>query len=437
MEPITIALIMIGLLILVILLGIHVGVALGVTSFLGTWAIKGNFNIAMSLLEITSFTACMEYILAVVPMFIIMGLFANLSGASDDVYDSANILFAKIRGGLGIATVIANAIFAAITGSSMASAAVFSKIAYPQMKRLGYDKEFSLGTVVGSSVLGMLIPPSVLLIIYGFMTEQSVGRLFIAGVIPGLILMAIFCLGVWVMVTARPHLGGKRPDTKEMTFRAFLRALSKPWIYAVLIILVLGGIYLGWFTPTEAGAVGAFGAFVYCVFKGKAVPKSLWQLLLDAGYTVGSMFFLFIGAQMYSKMLALSTLPRAIAGYISALSISPFLIIVLFLLAYIVLGALLDSVSILLITTPIMFPMVMTLGFDPIWYGIIAVIAIEMGLLTPPFGICVFVMKSALGDEVTVAEGFRGSVPFLLMMVLALIIIFLFPKLSTWLPGMM
>lgn len=197
MEPVTVALIMIGLLILTILLGVHVGVALGVTSFVGTWVIKGNFHIAMRLLEITSLTACMEYILAVVPMFIIMGLFANLSGASDNVYDSANILFARIRGGLGIATVIANAIFAAI----------FSRIAYPQMKRLGYQKEFSLGTVVGSSVLGMLIPPSILLIIYGFMTEQSVGKLFIAGIIPGLILTAIFCLGVWGMVSVNPQLG--------------------------------------------------------------------------------------------------------------------------------------------------------------------------------------------------------------------------------------
>ncbi|MEW6667966.1 MAG: TRAP transporter large permease [Thermodesulfobacteriota bacterium] len=437
MDPVIIALITVGLLVLAILFGVDVGVALGVMSFLGAWAVKGNSVIALRLLEITSFTACMEYVLAVVPMFILMGLFGNLSGASDDVYDAANLLFSKVRGGLGIATVIANAVFAAITGSSAASAAVFSKIAYPQMKRLGYKKEFNLGTIVGSSVLGMLIPPSALFIIYGYLTEQSIGKLFIAGVIPGIILTAIFCLGIWAMVTARPNLGGRRPDTSEMTSGALLRAVTRPWIYAVLIFIVLGGIYLGWFTPTEAGAVGAFGAFVYCLVKGKVTSKSLWRLLLDAGYTVGSMFFLFIGAQMYSRMLALSTLPTAITEYVTSLEISPFLVIVLFLLIYLILGAILDSISILLITTPIMFPIVVALGFDPIWYGVIAVITIEMGLLTPPFGMCVFVMKSALGNEVTVVEGFRGAIPFLGMMLVCLFIVSLLPKLSTWLPSMM
>jgi tripartite ATP-independent transporter DctM subunit len=437
MDPIVVALITVGLLVAAILLGVHVGVALGIMSFLGVWAVKGNFLIALRLLGTTAYKANMEYVLAVVPMFILMGLFGNLSGASDDVYNGANVLLARVRGGLGIATVFANAIFAAITGSSAASAAVFSKIAYPQMKRLGYEKKFSMGTVVGSSVLGMLIPPSALLIIYGYLTEQAIGKLFIAGVIPGVILTGIFSTGIWIMVSLKPELAGMTEDTKQVTGSEFLRAVLRPWIFVVLIFLVLGGIYLGWFTPTEAGAVGAFCAFMYTLLKGRLTPSRLWQLLLDSGYTVASMFFLFISAQMYSRMLALSTLPTATTKYITCLSVPPYAVILLFIIAYVVLGALLDSVSILLITTPIMFPIINSLGFDPIWYGIVAIIAVEMGLLTPPFGMCVFIMKSALGDEVTVEEGFRGSFPFLLMMIVCLIIVYFFPKLSTWLPSMM
>lgn len=437
MDPVTIAILMIGLLIVAILLGIHVGVVLGSLSFLGLWMMRGNLRIAMSILGSTANTAVMDYVLSVLPMFILLGLFGNLSGASDDMYNAANRLLAKIRGGLGIATVFANAIFAAITGSSAASAAVFSKIAYPQMKRLGYDKRFSLGTVAGSSVLGMLIPPSGLLIIYGILTEQAIGKLFIAGIIPGILLTFIFIVGIWTMVTLKPELGGEFGPSEKLSARELLRTIFKPWVFFGLIFLVLGGIYLGWFTPVEAGAVGAFGAFLFSAFRGKLTLKNLWQLLLDAGYTIASIFFLFIGATMFARMLSLSTLPGVISEYIAALQVPPFMVIILFLVVFVALGAILDSISILLITMPIMFPIAVNLGYDPIWFGIVTIIAVEMGLLTPPFGICVYIMKSSLGDEITIEEGFRGSIPFLFMMILALAIIAAFPILSTWLPGRM
>ena len=437
MEPLFIGIMSVGLMVLAIVLGMHIGVALGIVSFLCFWLIKSNVWVAFSLLGATANTACMEYILIVLPMFILMGLFGNLSGASDDLYDAANTLLVRIRGGLAIATIVANAVFAAVTGSSAASAAVFSKIAYPQMKRLGYETEFSLGTIAGSSVLGMLIPPSGLLIIYGFLTETAIGKLFIAGIVPGLLLTGIYVMGIWIMVGFNPNLAGKRMERKAITSTQLILTVFKPWIFGVLIFLVLGGIYLGWFTPVEAGAVGAFGSLLFCLFRRKLTLKNLWDLLLDAGYTNASIFFLFIGAQMYARVLSLSTLPVAISSYIASLNISAFLVIVLFIIVFLALGAILDSISILLITMPIMFPIVDGLGFDPIWFGIVAIISIEMGLLTPPFGICVFIIKSSLGEEITIEQGFRGSFPFLLMMVVALVITALFPSLSTWLPGRM
>ncbi|MFH1092057.1 MAG: TRAP transporter large permease [Pseudomonadota bacterium] len=437
MYPIIIALITVVLLVLAILSGIHVAVALGILSFLGVWAIKGDIFIALNLLGTTAYHTPMEYVLSVVPMFIFLGLFGNMAGASEDIYDSANVLLARVRGGMGIATVGANAVFAAITGSSIASAAVFSKISYPQMMRLGYDKKLAMGTVIGSSVLGMLIPPSGLMVIYGYLTEQAIGKLFIAGVFPGLILAGIYAIGIYMMVTIKPHLGGRLPDVKAMSFGKYFKVIFRPWLFVLMIFFVLGGIYQGWFTPTEAGAVGAFVAFMLCLFKRKMTLKSLWQLLLEAGITFGSLFVLFIGAQLYSRMLALSTLPMKTTEVIGSLAMPAWMVIVMFIVIYLVLGALLDSVSILLITTPIMFPIISSLGFDPIWYAVVAVVAIEIGLLTPPFGICVFTMKAALGDQVTVEEGFRGSVPFMVMMLIALIIVCFIPSLSTWLPSHM
>lgn len=437
MEPVTIAILSIVLLVVMILLGIHVGVALGMLSFGCMWMLRGNFSIALAIMGSTANTACMEYVLSVLPMFILLGLFGNLSGASDDLYDAANTLLARVRGGLGIATVFANAVFAAITGSSAASAAVFSKIAYPQMKRLGYDKKFSLGTIAGSSVLGMLIPPSALLIIYGFLTEQAIGKLFIAGVLPGLLLTMIYAAGIWIMVTLKPGLGGKPMDTAHLSMGVYLKSIFRPWIFVILVFFVLGGIYLGWFTPTEAGAVGAFGSLLFSLFRRRLNVRKLWHLLHDAGYTIASIFFLFIGAQMYSRALSMSTLPAAVSEAIASLLVPPYVVIILFIVVFILLGAILDSISILLITMPIMFPIIQALGYDPIWFAIVTILAVEMGLLTPPFGICVYIMKSSLGDEITIEEGFRGSFPFFLMMILALVIVALIPSLSTWLPNQM
>lgn len=437
MDPIIIALITIMLLMAAILLGMHVGVALALMSVVGMWWITGNFTVAIKLLGATSYRAVMDYIFGVIPMFVLMGLLANLSGASKELYDSANMLMARLRGGLGIATVIANAIFAAITGVSVASAAVFSKIAIPQMRRLGYDRKFALGTVAGSSVLGMLIPPSILLIIYGVLTEEAIGKLFIAGIVPGIVLSIVLSLGIYLMVLFKPSLGGKRPEIKKMGVQNYLYTLFKPWTFIVLIALVLGGIYMGFFTPTEAGAIGAFGAFILAVLKGRMKLKDLWQTLLETGYTTASIFFLLISAQMYSRMLTVSGLPSETSKMVTSLAVPPIMIIIMFIVIFIILGAILDSSSILLVTIPLMMPVVKTLQYDVIWFGIVSVVAVEMGLLTPPFGMVVYAMKSSLIDEATIEEIFSGSFPFLLMIVFVLALLVAVPWLSLWLPGLM
>ena len=439
MDPVVIASLTVLVLLVLIIVGLHVGVALGLMSFLGLWMVTSNFGIALKLLGNTPFRAVMDYVFGVVPMFVLMGMLANLSGASQELYDSANVLFRRLRGGLGIATVIANAIFAAITGVSIASAAVFSKIAIPQMDRLGYNRTFSLGTVAGSSVLGMLIPPSVLLIVYGILTEEAIGKLFVAGILPGILLSFALSLGIYIMVLIKPSLGGKRPTKEDFADGEtdLLRALFRPWAFVVLIIVTLGGIWVGFFTPTEAGAIGAFGAFILVIVKGKLNPRALWNVLQETGYSTASIFLLLITAQMYSRMLTLSGLPAVVSDWASQLPVPPIVVILMFMFIFVVLGAFLDSTSILLVCIPLMQPVVELFHYDLIWFGIISVVTIEMGLLTPPFGMVVYAMKSAMGEEVTVEQIFYGSAPFLLIMVVTVALLIAFPQISTFLPSLM
>lgn len=436
MDQTIIGLIFALIMVISILIGIDVAVALLATSFVGMWFI-GDFYTACSLFGTTAFGTLAEYVLATVPLFIMMGILGNMSGATEDLFDSANILLARFRGGLGMATVLANAVFAAITGASIVSAAVFSKVAYPQMKRLGYEKKFALGAVAGSSSLGMLIPPSLLFIYYGYLTTESIGRLFIAGILPGLVLTAVFCIGIWIMVTLKPELAGHSQDARPATRSKRLLVVLKPWAAVLLILITLGGIYTGIVTPTEAGALGAFIALIITLLRGRFTWIGLWRELIGVGSTVGSIFILIIGAQMFSRMLAFSTLPAALSSFIMGLSVPPYIIIFLLIGMYLILGALIDSGSIILVTTPIVFPIITGLGYDPIWYAVVCVLSSEVGLITPPFGLSVFVVKSVLGDEVTVEEIFRGAFPFVIMMAVAIVIICLFPGLSTWLPSKM
>jgi tripartite ATP-independent transporter DctM subunit len=438
LAPTTLALISVALLFALILLGVHIGVALAAVSVLTLWLIIGKFEVAISLLQTTAYSAVMDYVFAVVPLFVLMGVFATVSGATRELFASAQALLGRVRGGIGIATVFANAVFAAITGVSVASAAVFSKVALPEMERLNYDRKFSLGIVAGSAILGMLIPPSVLMIVYGVLTEQAIGKLFVAGILPGLVVMAVLSLGIWTMVFVKPRLGGRQVEVRRLDLRTLIRVAAAPWAVVALVILVVGGIWGGFFTPTEAGAVGAAGGFLLIfINRQKLTLRGLWQILLDAGQTTASIFLLLICAQMYSRVLTMSGLAGNVTQWVTALAIPPIFIVLGFIVVFVLLGCILDSTSIIILTIPLMHPIAVNLGYDPLWFAIVAILSIEIGLLTPPFGMVAFAMKSAIGKTVQVEEIFSGVIPFILLLGLALGVIIAFPGLSTWLPSLM
>lgn len=434
MSGIEIAFASIGMMLALIYAGMHVAVALTLLSFVGVWLLRDNFNVASNMLVVAFKDSISDYLFGVVPLFVLMGLLVSVAGIGRDTFEVAAQVFRRVLGGLGIATVAANAVFAAITGISIASAAVFTKVAVPEMIRHGYTARFSVGVVAGSSVLGMLIPPSLLFILYGVLTEQSVGSLFIAGVIPGVILSLVYCAGILAMGRFAPgFVGGRDQTVEEGPEMSVAEMAGKLAPIVILVALVLGGIYGGFFTPTEAGAAGALGALLISLAKRRLTWSSFWQVLVQTGHTTSSICFLIMGASLYSRMLAMSGMPGWLGGFVveSGLGVTG---IVLALLAVIVLlGTILDSASIMLLTLPIALPILVGTDVDLIWLGVMTVLAVEIGLLTPPFGIAVFVIKATLGPEstITLGEIFMGALPFAVMMALVLALVFLFPSLAT------
>jgi tripartite ATP-independent transporter DctM subunit len=420
------------------LIGLVVGVALGMPvafallalSTIGIWFVRDNFAIAENALGLSASGAIRSYEFGVVPLFVIMGLMLDKADVGRDAFLVSCALLRRIKGGLGIATVVANAIFASITGSSMASAAVFSRIAVFPMVETGYTKRFAVGIVAGSSVLGMLIPPSILMIIYGLLAEVSIGKLFIAGVLPGILLSISYSgLNVFLAMLFPKFTGVPKPfDLEEMSWSAILVRLF-PVI--AIVAVVMGGIYLGVFTPTEAGAVGALAAFVVAAARRKLSFRVVRDVVLETGYISAAILFLFIAASNYGRMLTISTLPLQLTSIITGAEIGMVTFLVIHVLIVVFLGMVLDSVSIMLITLPIVLPVAAALHADPIWFGIITIVAIEIGLLTPPFGLSVFVVKGTLPPNyVTLGDVFIGSAPFVAVMIIVTIILMIFPWIS-------
>ena len=428
MTPIDIGLIALAAICILIMVGMFVPIALIFCSFCGLWAIKGSPVLAAKMLGLAANDAIQSYFFGVIPLFVLMGFVVAETGLGRDAYDVAARVFRNVRGGLGISTVAANAVFAAITGISIASAAVFTKIAVPEMKRHGYPVRVAAGIVAGSSILGMLIPPSLLLILYGLLAEQSIGDLFLAGIGPGLLLTIIFAAGV--MYLARPGWGQSDTSTPAMSNRETIAKIAP--IFA-LILLVLGGIYLGFFTPVEAGAIGAIGALVLGIVKRRLTWTGLWRVMRETGQITASICFLIIAAQMYSRMLAFSGVPAGFGSFVADSGLQFWAFIALYVLAVILMGMILDSASIMLIVVPLMLPVVGPMGLDLVWFGIVTVIAVEIGLLTPPFGISVYVIRATLDDpSVSLGDIFRGAAPFVLMMLLALLLVISFPAIATF-----
>lgn len=434
MSPFEIGLWALAAMVVLVYMGLWVPIALMLTSWFGVWAIKGSPVLAGKLLALTASNSIASYFFGVVPLFVLMGFVVSASGMGRDAFDVANHLFRKFRGGLGIGTIGANAIFAAITGISIASAAVFTRIAVPEMVRHGYTKRFSVGVVAGSSVLGMLIPPSLLLILYGLLTEQSVGDLFIAGIIPGLLLALVFASGVYLMALLFPSFIGKNLSNRDEGMLSTGELLRKGLPISSLILVVLGGIYAGFFTPIEAGAIGSMGAILIGLARRSLSPSDFWKVFKDTGLVTAAVCFLIISAQMYSRMLALSGLPAEFGQFVATADIGYWGVILAYVALVIVMGTILDSSSIMLILVPLMLPVVIPMQVDLIWFGIITVLAVEIGLLTPPFGIAVFVIKSTLNDDtISLGDIFFGAAPFAIMMLIVLGLVMIFPTLATML----
>ncbi|MDG1010801.1 MAG: TRAP transporter large permease [Amylibacter sp.] len=434
MSPLEIGLTSLGAMVLMVYLGFWLPFSLMLSSFIGVWMIKGSPILAGKLLALAASETISSYFFGVVPLFIMMGFIVSVTGMGRDAFDVANHIFRRIRGGLGIGTVGANAIFAAITGISIASAAVFTRIAVPEMIRHGYKKRFSVGVVAGSSVLGMLIPPSLLLILYGLLTEQSVGDLFIAGIVPGLLLAFVFCVSIFLTALIRPDFISANThklnhDEEKLTKR---EVFAKCLPLVALISLVLGGIYGGFFTPIEAGAVGCLGAIVIGLLRRTLSFSDFWEVLTDTGLVTAAVSFLIIAAQMYSRMLALSGVPAGFGNFVATAEIGYWGILLAYVLLVIAMGTILDSSSIMLILVPLMLPVLHLMQVDLIWFGIVTIIAVEIGLLTPPFGISVFVIKSALDDpSITLWDIFIGATPFVFLMLIVLGLVLTFPSLVT------
>lgn len=434
MTGIEIALISIVLMLVLIYAGMHVSIALVLLYFLSVWTLRGNVDVAGKMLGLSFRDSRASYTFGVVPLFVLMGLLVSASGLGRDTFEVAHQLFRRISGGLGIATVAANAVFAAITGISIASAAIFTKVAVPEMRQRGYTRQFAVGVVAGSSVLGMLIPPSLLFILYGVLAEQSVGALFIAGVVPVLLLAVTFVFGIVLLARFSPGFVGTdnlKCDTHDLMSPGQMLRLISPIL--LLVVLVLGGIYGGVFTPTEAGAVGALGALLIALIKRRLTAKSFWEVLFQTGHITASICFLIISANLYSRMLALSGLPNWMSGWVIEQGYGPMGVVVALVLVTVLLGTILDSASILLLTLPVALPVLAGMQVDLIWLGVVVVLAVEIGLLTPPFGIAVFIIKSTLGpdSDITLGQIFGGAFPFALMMAAVLALVIVFPTLAT------
>lgn len=431
MTPFDVGLVALAAMIVLVLSGLAVPIALMASSFVGVWAIRGSPELAANLMALAASDTIASYFFGVVPLFVLMGFLASESGMGRDAFDVANHAFRRIKGGLGVGTVGANAIFAAITGISIASAAVFTKIAVPQMIRNGYAPRFATGVVAGSSVLGMLIPPSLLLILYGVLTEQSIGDLFLAGIGPGLLLAVAFAVGIVATAALAPKALGSpsMPEDGDLTRRDLL---AKGLPIASLIVLVLGGIYGGVFTPVEAGAMGAIGALLLGLAKRTLGLRAIGRVLIETGLVTASICFLIIAAQMYSRMLSFSGLPAGFGNLVADAELGLTMVLVLYIAVVIAMGMILDSSSIMLILVPLMLPVITGFGVDLVWFGIVTVIAVEIGLLTPPFGISIYVIKSTLDDpSISLGDIFIGAAPFALVMLGGLVLVIAFPIIAT------
>jgi C4-dicarboxylate transporter DctM subunit len=430
MDTVTVGIIGIALLVLLFLLRLPIAFAMALVGFVG-FAYLVTPEAALGLIGRSIFEDFRNYPLSVIPMFMLMGSFALASGISKRLYQTTYAWIGHFRGGLTMATVFACAGFGAICGSSTATAATMGQIAIPEMKKYKYDDTLATGTVAAAGTLGILIPPSTILIVYGYLTEESIGKLFIAGVLPGILLSIAFAATVALLCWRNPDIG---PPGVPISFKEKLRATTGIIETLVLFLLAIGGLFLGWFSPTQAGAIGAGGALLI----GVGRRQMTWRSFFDAGRegvrTSCMVLFIIAGATIFGKFMAVTRIPFVLAEWLGGLPIPPMAVMIVIIFIYFVGGFFMDSMALIILTVPIFFPLVQELGFNPIWFGVIIVLVGEMGVLTPPVGVNVFVIKG-IAPDVPLENIFKGIFPFLAALIIVTAIMLIFPQIATFLPS--
>jgi len=414
------------------LMRVPVGMAMGLVGVTGFGYVVGS-GPALKIVGHTSMRTVTDYTFGVIPMFLLMGAFVSNSGMSRELFRAANGFVGHLRGGLGIATIAACGGFAAISGSSVATAATFSTVAYPEMRRYGYPQSFATGVIAAGGTLGAMLPPSTVLAVYGIITEQDIGKLFIAGVLPGLLAASMYMLTVTLIGWLRPNF---LPATPRHSWAERMQGLRDIWAMLLLFLFVIGGLYGGLFTPTEAGGMGAGGAFLIGLLRGRLKRADIRRSLLQATRTAAAVFTVLIGALLFGYFLTVTQTPQKVTEFLTGLGLGRYGILALIMLMYLVLGCLMDALAMVILTIPIIFPVIVHLGFDPIWFGVIVVMTVELGLIHPPVGMIVFVIKSVVQD-VDFATIFKGVLPFIVTDLVRLVILISFPIIATWLPSRM
>ena len=414
------------------LLRVPVGMAMALVGVSGyAWLVNG--TAALKLIGQTSMRTVTDYTFGVIPMFLLMGAFVSTSGISRELFRAANTFLGHRRGGLGVATIAACGGFAAISGSSVATAATFSTVAYPEMRRYGYPSSFAAGVIAAGGTLGAMLPPSTVLAVYGIITQQDIGKLFVAGILPGLLAISMHMLTIWIITIVKPDMLPAAPRT---TWNERLGAIRDIWSPLLLFAFVIGGLYGGLFTPTEAGGMGAGGAFLIGVLRGKLDGAGIRTSLLQATRTAAAVFTVLIGALLFGYFLTITQTPQKVTEFLTGLGIGRYGVLALIMVMYLVLGCLMDAMAMIILTVPIIFPVITGLGFDPIWFGIIIVMTVELGLIHPPVGMNVFVIKSVI-PEISFSTIFRGVIPFIAADMVRLVILIVFPIIALWLPERM
>lgn len=428
----TVAIIGFVALFVLMLLRVPVGMAMGLVGVGGFAYIVGGAPALKNVGHTTARTVT-DYNFAVIPLFLLMGSFATTSGMSRELFRAANAFLGHLRGGLGIATIAACGGFAAICGSSVATAATFSRVAYPEMRRFNYPQSFATGVIAAGGTLGIMIPPSTVFAVYGLITEQDVGKLFIAGILPGLLAVAMYMITITLIGVARP---GFLPEGQRATWKERRAALRDVWATLLLFAFVIGGLYGGLFTATEAAGAGAGGAFLIGLARGRLSRADIMRSLLETTRTTAAVFTVLIGALLFGYFLTVTQTPQKVTELLTGLGIGKYGVLALIMLMYLVLGCLMDALAMIILTVPIVFPVIKELGFDPIWFGVIIVMTVELGLIHPPVGMNIFVIKSVI-EDVKMSTMFYGVMPFIVTDLLRLIILIAFPIIALWLPSHM